>query len=92
MTFEWDEAKRHSNLQKHGIDFVDAVRVFDKDFILVEDNRREYGEIRFIAFGMLLGNLIVVAYTEREENIIRIISARKASKNESRQYYRHIAN
>jgi uncharacterized DUF497 family protein len=51
MNSEWDEAKRQSNLHKHGIDFVDAARIFDGPFVETEDLRRDYGERRYQAFG-----------------------------------------
>jgi uncharacterized protein len=53
MELEWDEAKRLSNLGKHGIDFRDVEEVFDGDIVTVEDTRYEYGEQRFVTFGLL---------------------------------------
>lgn len=85
MKFEWNENKRQTNITKHGIDFMDAQKIFDYDTVTIEDNRFNYGEQRFIAIGLLNSKMIVVVYTERE-NIIRIISARKATKNEQRIY------
>lgn len=49
--FEWDRAKQSSNLGKHGVDFKDAVRVFERPVFEREDRRREYGEVRFVALG-----------------------------------------
>lgn len=87
MEFEWDENKRKTNIAKHGIDFIDAQKIFDYDTVTIEDNR--FGEQRFIAIGLLNGKTIVVVYTERS-NIIRIISARKATKNEQQIYFNEI--
>jgi uncharacterized DUF497 family protein len=51
MDSEWDEAKRHANILKHGIDFVDAIEIFARQFIETEDRRRDYGEQRYRAVG-----------------------------------------
>jgi uncharacterized protein len=92
MRYEWDEAKRRINLQQHGIDFADIPTLFTGEIVVLEDDRYDYGEVRFLAFGLLAGRLIAVAYTERGEDVIRLISARKASKYETKQYYAQIAN
>jgi uncharacterized DUF497 family protein len=91
VKFEWDEDKRLTNIQKHGIDFVDNPQIFDDDTIIYEDTRFDYGETRLIATGMLKGRVIVLAYTERGEPI-RIISARKATKYEKNNYFQQIAD
>jgi len=91
MEYEWDEVKRLVNLRKHGIDFIDALSVFDGDILTVEDNRYGYGEQRFITFGLLQGRVIVVVHTERE-GCTRIISARKATKYEQRTYFEQLSN
>ncbi|MBF2057937.1 MAG: BrnT family toxin [Cyanobacterium sp. T60_A2020_053] len=89
MKFEWDENKRQTNISKHGIDFIDAQKIFDYDTVTIEDDRFNYGEQRFIAIGLLNGKTIVVVYTEIS-NKIRIISARKATKNEQQIYFNEI--
>jgi len=91
MQFEWDEEKRQIIIRQHGIDFVDVPPVFDGDTINVEDDRFDYGEQRFITLGLLKGRVVVVVYTERRE-IIRLISARKATKYEEITYFRQISN
>jgi len=91
MSYEWDERKRRSNVKKHGIDFIDVPKLFESDVVLIPDERFDYGEPRFIAIGILKNLVVVVAYTERDENI-RIISARKATKNEQIYYFQEIAN
>lgn len=53
MAFEWDEVKRAKNLRKHSIDFTDVPTVFDSDIVTIEDNRYDYGEQRFVTFGLL---------------------------------------
>ncbi len=86
--FEWDEAKAQSNLRRHKVSFLQARRVFDDFFALIEqDLSEDYGEDRFLATGTVEGVILTVVYTERRERI-RIISARKASSDEQRKYYR----
>lgn len=91
MEFEWDETKRLINLRKHGIDFIDIPIVFEGDIVTIEDERFNYDEQRFITLGLLRGQVVVVVHTEREE-YTRIISARKATKNEQRIYFEQISN
>ncbi|MEH2248068.1 BrnT family toxin [Nostoc sp.] len=89
MRFEWDENKRVINISKHGIDFVDVPFVFDGDTVTVEDARYNYGEQRFVTFGLLEGRVIAVVHTENDD-LIRIISARKATKYEQRIYFEQV--
>ena len=91
MPYEWDEQKRLSNARKHGIDFRDAVRIFEGDTVLMDDDRFDYGERRFISLGLLQGRVIVIAHTE-QAGVTRVISARKATKYEQRLYFQGIAD
>jgi len=91
MNFEWDEARRIANLRKHGIDFLDVAIVFDDDTLTVEDDRCDYGEQRFVTFGLLRGLVVAVVYTDRQDSI-RIISARRATKYEQKVYFQEIFN
>lgn len=85
MDLAYDPAKRASNLEKHGVDFEDA-RFFDFSSALVwEDERREYGEVRWVAVGLLGKRLHVICFTETEAGI-RVISFRKANKREVKHY------
>jgi uncharacterized DUF497 family protein len=86
MDYEWDEAERQANILKHGIDFVAAVKTFDGHFIETEDSRRNYGEQRYRAIGPLDDRIVQVAYTWRNERR-RIISARRAGRNDRRTYH-----
>ena len=86
--FEWDDAKARSNLAKHGITFEAACRVFDDVLAFDQlDLDSGPGEIRYVITGMVNGLPLTVVYTERGCRI-RIISARKATKFEQREYYR----
>ena len=86
MEFEWDESKRISNLSKHGIDFSAVPTVFGGMIVTIEDDRLDYGEDRFVTFGLLQGYVIAVVHTESQD-YIRIISARMASKYEQQTYF-----
>ena len=92
MYFEWDEAKNEENIRKHGIDFADVVSLFNQAYFEKEDCSEEYGESRWTAIGWIYDLLGVVVYTEREGDVVRIISARKATKSEVRFYEQYIKN
>jgi uncharacterized protein len=85
MPFEWDSAKNIANLAKHGVDFDDAIRIFDGPVLEQIDTRREYGEERIAAVGMTNEVELFVVYTWRGPNR-RIISARKANRHEREAY------
>lgn len=88
--FEWDENKNSINKQKHRISFEEASTVFyDENALLIDDPEHSGAEERFIILGnSFSANLLVVCHCYREsETVIRIISARKATKNETEQYY-----
>jgi uncharacterized DUF497 family protein len=87
MEFEWDDLKNKANLAKHGISFEEAIEIFDYPMYEMVDNRADYGEIRYIGIGRNQYFVIfTVVYTERGE-AIRIISARRATKQEKKLYY-----
>jgi len=95
MDFEWDEIKRMSNIEKHGVDFVDAARILSREHLSYPVSRPGLDEERFVAVGPLQppnvrpdkwsGPLAVVVYTMRGD-AYRIISARRANTNERKQY------
>ncbi len=85
MTYQWDGEKAAANLRKHGIDFADAVSVFADDLAITIPDER-YDEERFITIGVdAFGRILVVVYTWRGDEI-RLISARKATRREQKQY------
>ena len=88
IEFEWDNNKAATNKKKHGVSFSEATTVFgDSLELTVEDPEHSSGEYRFLSVGRSSeGNILVVSYTEREANLIRIISVRKATKKESKYY------
>jgi uncharacterized protein len=86
MEFDWDPAKDAANLAKHEIGFDDAVRVFaDPAHYLEDSSRPEHGERRVKAIGMVDGVVIAVIFTDRNRRR-RIISARKARRDERTRY------
>lgn len=91
MQFEWDETKNRDNLHKHGIDFIDVLSVFASPMLIAVDDRIDYGEDRWIGIGLLSDIPIVVVWAERSEDEIRIISARKANRQERERYEQFLA-
>jgi uncharacterized DUF497 family protein len=91
VEFEWDQEKAIVNEKKHGISFSEALTVFSDPLELtISDPDHSLGEYRFLSIGQSnMGNLLVVSYTERYQNQIRIISARKATKHEQKHYERN---
>ena len=90
MQYSYDKNKKALNLVKHGLDFDDAKQVIESNkTITYEDDRFGYGEQRFITIG-LLQNALVAIVTSETENVIRIISMRKAEKHEQTKYYENI--
>jgi uncharacterized DUF497 family protein len=89
MRFSWSERKRAINLKEHGLDFLDAHRVFEGLTFSYEDDRFAYGEQRFITLGLLAGVPVSIAHTESDDEI-RIISFRKATSREAREYFSQV--
>jgi uncharacterized DUF497 family protein len=87
LKFGWDKSKARSNHARHGVSFDLAKGVF-KDPFAIEflDDRQDYGEERSVIIGLVDGQLLYVAYVERDE-VIRIISARRATKYEQEAYF-----
>jgi uncharacterized protein len=88
--FEWDEAKNRANKVKHGIPFESVRSCFDGPMLVGADSRFDYGEARWLAIALLDLVPVVIAYTERRGRI-RIISARKANRNERKIFEAHLA-
>lgn len=85
MEFDWDDRKEASNVIKHGIDFDTAMRIWEGPVVEREDDRIDNDEARFICFGMVDDRVLAVVHTWRED-VCRIISARKATRNERKAY------
>ena len=89
MRFIWDEPKRQANLNKHGVDFTDAERVFAGPTFTFEDDREDYGEQRWGTLGLLGVQVVVIVHTETEEEI-RVISMREADNNEQLLFFTNL--
>ncbi|HMH16581.1 MAG TPA: BrnT family toxin [Burkholderiales bacterium] len=87
--FTWDEVKVQENLDKHGIDFADAGKIFSGYTITAEDTREAYGEQRFLTVGLLDGEVVSVTHTPRGDDD-HIISIRKATRHETHFYFSQI--
>ncbi len=87
MNFTWDETKRQANLNKHGIDFADVIRIFEGYTLTMEDTRNAYDESRFWTIGILGATPILVVHTYVGEKTIRLISARRATKHEQKRFF-----
>jgi uncharacterized protein len=92
LQFEWDDNKAAQNLSKHGLKFSEGAEAFLDEQALFEPDEGATGEARYHAIGSLLTRLLIVfvAYTERNyhgQEFIRLISARKADKNERQRYF-----
>ncbi len=91
MEFIWSELKCAANLKTHGLDFVDAARVFEGTTYTFEDDRFSYGEQRFVTLGLLSGVPVSIVHTETDHEI-RVISFRKATNREAKIYFNQIQN
>lgn len=90
MRYTYDPKKRAANLKKHGLDFKDAQQVIEGERTMTfEDRRFDYEEQRFVTLGMLRGRVVAIATAETEEEI-RVISMRRAERNEEEIYYSNI--
>jgi uncharacterized DUF497 family protein len=85
MELEWDEEKRQRNLRERGLDFADAYGFDLASSVTRVDDRVDYGETRFVTYGLLGGRLHVMCWTERSERM-RIISLRKANEREQKAF------
>ncbi|XGV99669.1 MAG: BrnT family toxin [Leptolyngbya sp. BL-A-14] len=90
MKFEWDQQKNQTNIAKHELDFADASQIFRLPLRIALDDRQDYGEERWIGLGMLNGRVVVVVFTEPDNETIRILSLRKALPYERKLYEQYL--
>lgn len=92
MKLEWDRAKSEANLKKHGVFFEEAGELFASgdDYLEIFDDEHSDDEDRFIAIGAIVRGIVIVVYTERDGDVVRIISARWALKSEISAYRAHL--
>jgi uncharacterized DUF497 family protein len=91
IQFTWDERKRRANLRVHGLDFIDARRVFAGSTFTFEDDRFRYEEQRFVTLGFLGTVEVAMVHTETPTEI-RVISLRKASRYEAAILFDNLAD
>ena len=82
----WDDPKRRSNIQDHGLDFEGAEAIWDNFTITREDTREDYGEKRLVTFGLLNGEAVVLVHVDRDDDM-HVISLRRAENYEARYYF-----
>ena len=85
MEITYDAEKRAITLEERGLDFDDAVHVFEGPMFDLEDDRQNYGETRWLTFGLLNDRMVVLVWTQRDE-ARHIISMRKANERERKKY------
>ena len=90
VEFEWDEDKRQRGIAKHQVDLLYAAGVFEGPTAIAPDDRGEYGEDRFIAIGLVRGEVFVVVFTQRGDKV-RLISARKGGRRDRLKYQESLA-
>jgi len=86
VNFEWDEQKNQENIRKHGLDFADAWEIFDAPMQTALDTRADYKEDRWTGIGFLGTRIVVVVFTQSSEDVVRIISLRKALNYERKKF------
>ena len=87
MKYIWSEQKNKLNIKKHGIDFSDAGEMFQYPMLTCIDQRKDYGEERWVGIGFLKGIIAVIVFVEDDDkDIVRIVSVRKATQNESKKF------
>ncbi len=92
MQFEWNEAKNLENIRKHEIDFADVPEMFEGPMLIELDGRFDYGEDRWFGIGFLGNGVAVVVWTERQNDVIRIISARRANRYERQRLEQYLSD
>jgi uncharacterized DUF497 family protein len=92
MQFEWDEAKNLENIRNHKISFTDVPQMFEGSMLIELDARIDYGEDRWIGIGFLQNGVAVIVWTERQNDVIRIISARRANRYERKRFEQYLTD
>jgi len=89
MKFEWDEKKHQQNIKKYGVSFYLAEMVFNETMLSLQDDRKDYGEVRYSGFSMINERCINTVYVYRGDSI-RIIIMRKANERETKTYTKEL--
>lgn len=92
MQFEWAKAKNLANIRNHEIDFADVSEMFESSMLIEQDNRFDYGEDRRFGIGFLGNGIAIVVWTERSNDVIRVISARRANRHERQRFEKYLSD
>ena len=92
VEFEWDPAKDEANRRRHGFSVEEVAELFTSgaDYLEVFDDEHSHDEDRFIAIGPIPVGVVLVVYTDRDAGVVRIISARRATRVETRLFWQHL--
>jgi uncharacterized DUF497 family protein len=92
VRFIWDESKNRRNRKRHGVSFEEASTLFAQgnEYLDIFDEAHSFDEDRFIAIGPIAGGIVLVVYTEEDDDVVRIISARFATKREAEMYRSYV--
>ena len=83
----WDEAKRRTNLSKHGIDLAELEPVFDHPMLTLDDDSEAYGELRLQSLGLFQGRVVFLVWTPRDDDTAHLISCRYADRQETNAFF-----
>ncbi|MCL4863138.1 MAG: BrnT family toxin [Caldilineaceae bacterium] len=89
MRFTWHELKRQATLQRRGLDFAEVEQVFAGPTFTFEDDRKDYGEQRWVTLGVLRAVVVVIVHTETKDEI-RVISMRRADRDEQQLFFSNL--
>ena len=94
VRFDWDPHKDEVNQQKHGLSLNEAAELFagNNDYLEIYDEEHSDEEDRFIAIGMIRAGVVAAVYTERQDDVIRIVSARRATRKEVRLLHHYLGD
>ena len=91
VEIEFDPEKREKVLRERGLDLAEALELLSGECFTEVDDRFDYGELRWVSYGLLRGEVVACIWVDQEEDRIRIVTMRKASRNEQERYYRYVA-
>jgi uncharacterized DUF497 family protein len=91
VKIEYDPAKRERVLRERGLDLAKAAEVLSGECFTEADDRFDYGEQRWVSYGLLRGEVVACVWVGQEEDRVRIVTMRKANRNEQERYFRYVA-
>jgi uncharacterized protein len=91
VKIEFDPAKRDKVLRQRGLDLADAAELLSGECFVLADDRFDYGEERWVSYGLLRGEVVACVWVDQEKDRVRIVTMRKADRNEQERYFKHVA-